>query len=149
VASAKGNEIKASAGKLTDAETIIAAKDLLNKLGSGNTIHEDGFNDFNADVRSGYIANSTIAGVEQADVILLIGSNPRWESPVFNARLRKTWQDGAQVALLGAAVDLTYPYQHLGSDPAALNQVWRVGKLTCGELLLSSMLIFVHHFVFS
>ena len=121
--SAKGNEIKAIAGKLSDAETMIAAKDLLNGLGSGNTVHEDGANDFNADIRSAYIANSTVAGVEEADVILLIGSNPRWESPVFNARLRKTWQDGAQVALLGAAVDLTYPYQHLGSDPAALSQL--------------------------
>ena len=75
--SAKGNEIKAIAGKLTDAETLIAVKDLLNKLGSGNTLHEDGASDFNADVRSGYIANSTISGVEEADVILLIGSNPR------------------------------------------------------------------------
>ncbi len=56
-------------------------------------------------------------------MVLLIGSNPRWESPVFNARLRKVFNDGAQIALLGAAVDLTYPYQHLGSDPAAIAQL--------------------------
>ncbi len=62
LAAAKGNEIKAVAGKLTDAETLIAAKDLLNSLGSGNTVHEDGAHDFSADIRSGYLANSTIAG---------------------------------------------------------------------------------------
>ncbi|GAX74691.1 hypothetical protein CEUSTIGMA_g2139.t1 [Chlamydomonas eustigma] len=120
---AKGNEIKAIAGKLTDAETMMATKDLLNSMGSGNTVHEDGFNDFNADIRSGYIANSTVAGVDEADVILLIGSNPRWESPVFNARIRKTWLEGAEVGVLGASVDLTYSYQHLGSDPAAIGKL--------------------------
>uniref|UniRef100_A0A7S2QTI8 NADH dehydrogenase subunit 11 n=1 Tax=Chlamydomonas chlamydogama TaxID=225041 RepID=A0A7S2QTI8_9CHLO len=127
LAKAKGNEIKAVAGKLTDAETLISVKDLLNRLGSGNTVHEDGVNDFNTDVRSTYIANTTVAGIEQADVILLIGSNPRVESPVFNARLRKTWLDGAQVGLLGTPVDLTYKYEHLGSDPAALAKLAQGG----------------------
>ena len=127
IASAKGDEIKAVAGKLTDAETLVSAKDLLNKLGSGNTVHEDGSHDFNADVRSAYIANSTVAGVEGADVILLVGTNPRWESPVFNVRIRKALQDGAQVALVGAAVDLTYPYTHLGSDPASLEKLLSAG----------------------
>lgn len=123
MAGVHGNEIKAIAGKLTDAETLVSVKDLLNRLGSGNMMHEDGAADLNADIRSTYITNTTVAGIEGADVILLIGTNPRWESPVFNARLRKTWTNGAQVGLLGAAVDLTYPYQHLGSDPAAIAQL--------------------------
>lgn len=50
-----------------------------------------------ADIRSTYVANTTVAGIEQADVILLIGTNPRVESPVYNARIRKSWYDGAQV----------------------------------------------------
>lgn len=120
---AKGNEVKAVAGKLADAESMIAVKDLLNRLGSGNLVHEDGAADLNADIRSTYIANTTVAGIDQADVVLLIGTNPRWESPVFNARIRKTWTNGAQIALLGAAVDLTYPYEHLGSEPAALSKL--------------------------
>ncbi|KAL6761957.1 NADH:ubiquinone oxidoreductase 76 kDa subunit [Haematococcus lacustris] len=118
----QGDQIKAIVGKLTDAETMIAVKDLLNRLGSGNYKHEDdvGPVPMSADVRSTYLGNTTVAGFEKADVILLVGSNPRLESPVFNARLRKTWLDGAQIGLLGEAVDLTYKYEHLGSDPAAL-----------------------------
>eukprot|EP00798_Chlamydomonas_sp_ICE-L_P030410 gene30410-35415_t len=127
ISKAQGNEIKAIAGKLTDAETLISAKDLLNRLGSGNIMHEDGSKDFSADIRSTYLANSTIMGLEEADVILLVGTNPRLESPVFNARLRKTWLDGAQVGLVGAPVDLTYAYDHLGTDAAAL------GKLASGD----------------
>jgi len=116
----KGNQIKAIAGKLADAESMLALKDLLNRLGSGNLWHEGGFPDMSPDVRSTYVANTGVAGMEQADVILLIGTNPRVESPVFNARLRKAWLDGVQIGLIGEAADLTYKYQHLGSDAGAI-----------------------------
>lgn len=59
---------------------------MLNALGSGNTVHEAGFPDLDADVRSNYIANTTILGLEQADLILIVGANPRIEAPVFNSR---------------------------------------------------------------
>ena len=59
---------------------------MLNALGSGNTVHEAGFADLDADVRSNYIANTTILGLEQADFILIVGANPRIEAPVFNSR---------------------------------------------------------------
>lgn len=91
------NQFKAIAGKLADAESMLALKDLANRLGSGNIWHEGGFPDMPADVRSTYLANTTVAGLEAADVILLIGTNPRIESPVYNARIRKSWLDGAQV----------------------------------------------------
>lgn len=65
------------------------------RLGCGNLKHEDG--DLCSDVRSTYVANTTVMGIEVADAILLVGTNPRTESPVYNARLRKAWQDGAQV----------------------------------------------------
>ena len=61
-------------------------QDLANRLGSGNLKVESGFPDLDADVRSNYLANTTISGIELADVILLIGTNPRAEAPVFNAR---------------------------------------------------------------
>lgn len=62
------------------------AQDFANRLGSGATKVEVGFPDLDADARSNYLANSTIAGIEDADVILLVGTNPRMEAPVFNAR---------------------------------------------------------------
>ena len=61
-------------------------QDLANRLGCGNLKVESGFPDLDADVRSNYLANTTIAGIEVADVVLLIGTNPRSEAPVFNAR---------------------------------------------------------------
>ncbi|KXZ47011.1 hypothetical protein GPECTOR_39g505 [Gonium pectorale] len=120
LSSVPGSAIKAVAGRLADAESMVALMDLMRRLGAGNLVHEGGFADMPSDVRSTYTANTTVAGIEQADVILLVGTNPRWESPVFNARIRKTFVDGAQVGLLGAPVDLTYKYEHVGSDPAAL-----------------------------
>lgn len=117
----KGNEIRGIAGKLADAESMIALKDLLNALGSGNTVHEAGFRDLDADARSNYIANTTIMGLESADFILIVGANPRVEAPVFNARIRKCWLDGVEVGMLGPQVDLTYPYTHFGGDSAALD----------------------------
>lgn len=120
---AKGNEIKAIAGKLADAESMLALKDLMNRLGSGNLRHEDGSATLSADVRSTYVANTTVLGVEQADVILIVGANPRVESPVYNARLRKSFLDGAKIGLVGEAVDLTYAYDHLGTDPAAVKNL--------------------------
>jgi NADH dehydrogenase/NADH:ubiquinone oxidoreductase subunit G len=69
---------------------------MLNALGSGNHLHEAGFADLDADVRSNYIANTTILGLEKADLILIIGANPRVEAPVFNARcLFTAYLDGS------------------------------------------------------
>ena len=86
LAGVKSNEIKAIAGKLADAESMMALKDLFNRLGSGNLLVEAGFPDLDADVRSNYVANTSVMGIEEADAVLLIGSNPRLEAPVFNAR---------------------------------------------------------------
>ena len=65
---------------------MCCSQDLMNRMGSGNLYSEGGFPDLDADVRSNYIMNTTLLGVEKADAILLIGSNPRIEAPVFNAR---------------------------------------------------------------
>ncbi|TFK92543.1 NADH-ubiquinone oxidoreductase [Polyporus arcularius HHB13444] len=118
---AKGDEIKAIAGHLADTESLVALKDLVNRLGSDNTtvdsvaghaapVHA-------VDVRSNYLFNSTIPGVEQADVILLVGTNPRHEAAVLNSRIRKSWlHTTLEVGLIGERVDTTYGYEHLGND---------------------------------
>uniref|UniRef100_A0A8D2NHC9 NADH-ubiquinone oxidoreductase 75 kDa subunit, mitochondrial n=1 Tax=Zonotrichia albicollis TaxID=44394 RepID=A0A8D2NHC9_ZONAL len=76
------------------------------------------------DLRSNYLLNTKIAGVEEADVLLLVGTNPRFEAPLFNARIRKSWlHNDLQVALVGSPVDLTYRYEHLGESPQILQEI--------------------------
>ena len=70
--------------------------------------------------RSGYVGTATIADIDAAKYILLIGTNPREESPVLNARIRKAWSNGCDIDLVGPSVDLTYDYAHKGTDRAAL-----------------------------
>ncbi|KAI9428631.1 Ndufs1, NADH-ubiquinone oxidoreductase 75kD subunit (775) [Lactarius indigo] len=122
---AKGDEIQAVAGHLADTESLVAVKDLLNKLGSDNTtLDQPGGNAppvAGIDVRSNYLFNATIPGVEQADVILLVGTNPRHEAAVLNSRIRKSWlHTGLEVGLIGERVDTAYGYDYLGQDTKAL-----------------------------
>ena len=68
--------------------------------------------------RQSYLFNSTIAGIDQADAIMLIGTNPRREAAVLNARIRKRYLKGnVLLGLVGEKVDLTYPYNYLGAGP--------------------------------
>lgn len=123
VSKASGNEIKAIAGKLADAESMIAVKDLLNRLGSGNMQSEGGFPELDADVRSNYLFNSQIKGIDAADAILLVGTNPRVEAPVLNARIRAANLSGVPVAVVGEPIDLTYPHENLGQGADALDKL--------------------------
>ena len=110
-----GNKIAAIAGDQADCESMMALKDLMNNLGSTHTdCRQDGAA-LSADHRASYIFNSGIAGIEDADAILLVGTNPRAEAPLVNARIRKRWlRGGFPVGLIGEAHDLTYRYDHLG-----------------------------------
>jgi NADH dehydrogenase (ubiquinone) Fe-S protein 1 len=121
---AAGPGIKAIAGQLADAESLVSLKDLVNTLGSENVTVDNRRQDtpaHGADFRSNYLLNSTIAGIEQADALLLIGTNPRHEASVMNARIRKAFvYNGLNVGLVGAPVDLTYDYEHIGADTASL-----------------------------
>jgi NADH-quinone oxidoreductase subunit G len=116
-----GERIGAIAGDLCDAESMLALKDLMASLGSANLdCRQDGAK-LQATRRDFYTFNTSIAGIEEADAILLIGTNPRREAPVLNARIRKRYVSAQiPIALIGAAADLTYPVQHLGDEPAAL-----------------------------
>ena len=68
--------------------------------------------------RASYLFNATIAGIEQADALMIIGANPRKEAPVLNARIRKRWRAGKfPIAVIGERADLTYDYSYLGAGP--------------------------------
>ena len=118
---ASGDEIRAIAGKLADAESMVALKDLMNRLGCGDLRYEAGFGDLDSDGRSTYVFNSSISGVDDADAILLIGANPRVEAPVLNARILASSKLGVPVGYVGEPVDLTYEVDHLGAGVEALD----------------------------
>jgi NADH-quinone oxidoreductase subunit G len=126
--SGDAKKIGAIAGDLACAESMKATLDLFRALGSPNIdCRADG-----AQVggeRSSYIFNATIAGIDQADAILLIGTNPRLEAPVLNARLRKAWLRGADIGVVGEAADLSYKYQHLGAGPQSLSDLGKFGDV--------------------
>ncbi len=117
--------IGAIAGDLAGVEEMFALKDLMGRLGTGHIdCRQDGARLDPALGRASYLFNATVAGIEDADAILIVGSNPRLECPVLNARIRKTWlASGGAVPVglvLGDQPDLTYPYQHLGAGPDSL-----------------------------
>jgi NADH-quinone oxidoreductase subunit G len=116
-----GSAIGAIAGDLADVEAMCALKDLMAALGSANIdCRQDGAK-LEAGARASYIFNSSIAGIEDADAILLIGTNPRTEAPVLNARIRKRWlAGGCKIGVIGPQMDLTYRTTHVGTGPQAL-----------------------------
>jgi len=125
LAGAKPQRVAAVAGDLAGAEEMFALKDLLARLGSGNVdCRQDGAKLDPKLGRAGYLFNSGIAGIEQADAILLVGTNPRLEAAVLNARIRKRWrQASVALGLVGEQADLTYPYEYLGAGPQTLGDV--------------------------
>ena len=92
-------------GKLADCESLVALKDLANRLGCETVQCEDvGQGVPDADLRSTYLFNPTLSGVDAADVILMVGTNPRVEAPVLNARIRKAQLEGVPIGMLGEEV---------------------------------------------
>ncbi|XP_078440800.1 NADH-ubiquinone dehydrogenase [Wolffia australiana] len=116
----KPEEMVGIAGQLSDAESMMALKDFFNRMGSNNVMCE-GNGSAQADFRSSYLLNTSIAGLERADAILIVGSQPRVEAPMVNARIRKVVRaTQAKVGYIGPAADLNYEHQHLGTSPVAL-----------------------------
>jgi NADH dehydrogenase (ubiquinone) Fe-S protein 1 len=117
----KGDEVKFIAGQLVDTETLVAAKDLANRLGSDNLALDQPQGSqpvaHGVDLRSNYAFNSRITGVEEADYILLVGTNPRWEAALLNARIRKQWlRSDLEIGLVGEDFESTFEYEKLGSN---------------------------------
>ncbi|HMF69603.1 MAG TPA: NADH-quinone oxidoreductase subunit NuoG, partial [Phyllobacterium sp.] len=122
VAKTKGSKIGAIAGDLATVEEMYALKLLMQSLGSANIdARQDGSVLNTANGRASYIFNPAIDGIELADAILIIGSNPRFEASLLNARIRKRWRAaGVPIAMIGEQADLRYKYEYLGSGAETL-----------------------------
>lgn len=127
VKAASGNKIGAIAGDLAAVEEMFATKLLLQSLGSANfDCRQNGAALDPANGRASYLFNATIAGIEEADAILLIGTNPRHEAALINARIRKAWRASEgrlPIGFIGEAADLTYDMTYLGSGPDVLSDL--------------------------
>jgi NADH-quinone oxidoreductase subunit G len=138
VARANGKRIGAIAGDLAAVEEIFALKELLAKFGSANMAVQ-GSDAFDPKAgRASYIFNPTIAGIEQADALLIVGSNPRREAAVLNARIRKRWRSGGlKIGVIGDKADLTYTYDHIGAGTDSLSDL-AAAKHSFAEVLKSA-----------
>ena len=130
-----GRRIGAIAGDLAAVEEMFALKELLAKCGSVNLAVQGGDAFDPRAGRASYIFNPTIAGIEQADALLIVGSNPRKEAAVLNARIRKRWRSGhLKVGVIGTKADLTYAYDYLGASTDSLSDL-AAGKHSFADVL--------------
>jgi len=121
-AAMKGRKVAGLIGDLAPVEAAFSLKALVEGLGGHVECRTDGAK-LPAGNRSAYVGTATIEDIDSAKMIQLIGTNPRIEAPVLNARIRKAWTNGAVIGLVGEAVDLTYGYAHVGTDRAALEKL--------------------------
>jgi NADH-quinone oxidoreductase subunit G len=130
-----GERIAALAGDLCDVESMLALKELMTALGSPHRDCRQGGAKLDPSCRAGYLFNTTIAGIEQADACLLIGTDPRREAPIVNVRLRKRFLGGGfKVAAIGPTLDLTFRVTQLGLGPEVLQDLAE-GNHSWGEVL--------------
>ncbi|WP_319531673.1 NADH-quinone oxidoreductase subunit NuoG [uncultured Cohaesibacter sp.] len=117
-----GDRIGAIAGSMASVEELYAMKGLMASLGSGNMdARQDGSVLHSSMGRAAYLFNATIEGIEEADAILIVGSNPRMEAAVLNARIRKSWlAGGTRIGVIGEQADLKYGYDYLGAGSDTL-----------------------------
>lgn len=117
------DRVAAIAGDLCDTESMFALQQMMGALGSANIdCRQDGAKI--AGPRGSYVMNTGIAALENADAILLVGTNPRWEAPLVNTRLRKAWlHGGARVGVVGPQTDLSYATEYLGAGPETLSAI--------------------------
>ncbi|MDR6127499.1 NADH-quinone oxidoreductase subunit G [Sphingomonas sp. SORGH_AS802] len=120
---AHGGSVAAVAGDLVDCETMYAAKALLRTLGSDRLEGRQTGMAYDTSSMAAVNFNSTIAGAEEADAILLVGTNLRWEAPLVNTRIRKAIKKGAKVFAIGPETDLTYKVEWLGADLSILGNL--------------------------
>lgn len=138
VKTTKPSNMAAIAGDMACTESMYALKKLLTGLGVSNLdCRQDGVK-LGGGSRAGYLFNSGIAGIDDADAILIIGSNVRWEAPIINARIRKRYLEGdVRIAGIGVNHDLSYPIENLGAGPDTLQELAE-GKHSFAEVLKSA-----------
>jgi NADH-quinone oxidoreductase subunit G len=135
IARSDGKRIGAIAGDLAAVEEMFALKDLLSKFGSANMAVQGGDAFDPKTGRASWIFNPTIAGIDQADALLIVGANPRREAAVLNARIRKRWRTGQlKIGVIGDKADLTYTYDHIGAGTDSLSDL-AAGKHSFAEVL--------------
>ncbi len=123
------NKIACLLGDLVDVETAFALKTLFKKLNVDNIDCRIDGAEIGEHGRAGYIFNSEIKGIEEADALLIVGSNPRLEAAVLNARIRKRYLMGNfPIGVIGEKVDLKYPYNHLGTSSLDLEKLKNNGN---------------------
>ncbi len=118
-----GKSVAVVAGDLVDCETMFAAKALAGALGSTMLEGRQTGLDYDCSNLAAVNFNSTLAGIEEADAILIVGSHVRWEAPLVNARLRKAAKRGAKVFVVGPEWDATYPVTNLGNDLSVIDKL--------------------------
>jgi len=137
-AAMSGKNLVGLIGDLVSVEAGFALKNLVEGLGGAVECRVDGAK-LPALNRSGYVGSAVIEDIDAADEIYLIGCNPRLEAPVLNARIRQAWTKGAEVKLVGQAVDLTYNYELIGADRAALAKLAKTAKSATAPLFIIGM----------
>ena len=137
-AAISGKNLVGLIGDLVPVEAGFALKNLVEGLGGAVECRVDGAK-LPALNRSGYVGSASIEDIDAADEIYLIGCNPRLEAPVLNARIRQAWTKGADVKLVGQAVDLTYDYALVGADRAALAKLSKTAKSATAPLFIIGM----------
>ena len=137
-AAISGKNLVGLIGDLVPVEAGFALKNLVEGLGGAVECRVDGAK-LPALNRSGYVGSAMIEDIDTADEIYLIGCNPRLEAPVLNARIRQAWTKGAEVKLVGQAVDLTYDYELIGADRAALAKLSKTAKSATAPLFIIGM----------
>ncbi|ESQ47320.1 hypothetical protein EUTSA_v100276401mg, partial [Eutrema salsugineum] len=131
----KSDEIVGIAGQLSDAESMMVLKDFVNRMGSDNVWCEGTAVGVDADLRYSYLMNTSISGLENADLFLLVGTQPRVEAAMVNARICKTVRaSNAKVAYIGPPTDFNYDCKHLGTGPDTLKEIAEGSHPFCSAL---------------
>jgi NADH-quinone oxidoreductase subunit G len=131
----KGKKVTAIVGDLAPVEAVFSLKALVEGMGGKIECRTDGAK-LPAGNRSAYVGTAMVEDIDGAKSIILVGTNPRDEAAVLNARIRKAWTHGAQVSLIGLAADLTYDYSHIGTDRAALTKLAAEAKPVEGAIVI-------------
>lgn len=134
------DEIQGKIGQFSDLETVMAFKDLMHRLNTENIDVRSNAPYFQADFRNQYLMNSRVTGIDDTDLIILMGCNPKSENPVLNARIKKAVEvNGAEVFIIGSAPQLPYNYTHLGNSTDTLRQIAEGTHPFCEKLQSADM----------